>query len=767
MSSSKISKNVEELQNLKNLVNNNLIEIINPSIKQKSNENVLKFMDVIKERPESWFEFISIAIFHQNFQIMKYMIETFRIVPSHNPSLNALNFYNDILPENSELKIKDHKELYLDFDCPLILQACIGGDEEIFLYLMKHQFGKNLLNINGFIGLSKKYKNAFTSNLIGACSYYGRYKLLDYLIKNYKFDLNFPSIEKKAKNKHSGFIKEYTGLTPISLAILSEIAKEDEIIKIIKLLHERKCSLKESDFLGNNLLHIAVKGGKLNIIKFLIEELNCKKLAIETNKEGQTPMAIAQSLNKKEIIDYLKEKTEIVDEKLEEDLLQLIESSHNKKKGKKKKGKNNDIPLLNTGSYEESLQISKISNKEKNKDDLKESFGSEDKKSKKKIEEDEEEKKKKNKEKEEKEEEEEEEEEVERNYKNNKRENSFGYKNKNYNDNYHKRGYNNNYNNYNYYKNKRVNSYYNYNDSYNNKRGNTHYNNNNYYEEKEIIQTEFQNNNNNDEQDHNYIIGLNKKKQRKNKYKNRNYSKEESNKIYEKEIKENIINEEPEEKKEIEIEIKIKEDDNENIKNEIIIEEKKRENETEIKKEEKKEEIEIEIKKEEKKEEIEQKEVFIKKEIEQDYDDDGYDDDFLPEDNEQESNLNPQPQIPIKDDSDYMNLYNKYNELQRNYENISKEKEELENYIKRFYLVNKRNTQNILSNDDNINDLLYLANKELEEKNKIIENLNNQIAINDLTNIQNFSLNKLKTLKEKYSENLKKINEVFKTYNEQ
>ena len=114
-----------------------------------------------------------------------------------------------------------------------------------------------------------------------------------------------------------------------------------------------------------------------------------------------------------------------------------------------------------------------------------------------------------------------------------------------------------------------------------------------------------------------------------------------------------------------------------------------------------------------------------------------------------------------------MNLYNKYNELQRNYENISKEKEELENYIKRFYLVNKRNTQNILSNDDNINDLLYLANKELEEKNKIIENLNNQIAINDLTNIQNFSLNKLKTLKEKYSENLKKINEVFKTYNEQ
>ena len=756
--SSKIPKNVEELQNLKNMVNNNVIEMIKPSIKQKSNENVLKFMDVIKERPESWFEFISIAIFHQNFQIMKYMIETFRIVPSHNPSLNALNFYNDILPDNSELKIKDYKELYLDFDCPLILQACIGGDEEIFLYLMKHQFGKNLLDVNGFIGLSKKYKNAFTSNLIGACCYYGRYKLLEYLIKNYKFNLDFPSIERKAKNKHSGFIKEYTGLTPISLAILSEISKEDNVIKIIKLLNESKCSLTETDFFGNNILHIAVKRGKLKIIKFIFEELEIDDLPTKTNKEGQTPMAIAQLLNKKEVLEYLKKKTEIVDDKLEKDLLELIETSHKKNQGKKRKGKKNDnIPLLNTGGYQESLQISKI--KESNKNNLREILENNEKtkKSQKESEEEEENEEKEY-------EEEEEEEEIEKNNKNNKRGNSYGYKNKNYNDNYYydKSGYNNN----NYYnKNKRGNSYYNYNDSY--KRGNAYYNNNNYYEnekekEKQGSQTELKNNNDNEEE-YNYIIGLNKKKQKKNKYKNKNYNKEELNKVIEKEIKENIKIEEPEKTTEIEIEIKPKEEDNKNIKNKVIIEEKK---ENEIIKE----EIEIkqetnEIKKEKKKQEIEKKEDFIKKENEQEYDDDGYDDDFLPEDNEQENNLNTQPQIQIKDDSDYMNLYNKYNELQRKFENISKEKEELENYIKHSYLANKRNNQNILSTEENINDLLYLANKELEEKNKIIEDLNNKIAMNDLTNIQNFSLSKLKNLREKFSENLKKINEAFDTYN--
>ena len=337
---------MEELHNLKNLVNNNVLEMIKPSIKQKSNENVLKFIDVIKDRPENWFEFISISIFHQNFQIMKYMIETFRITPTLNPTLNALNFYNNILPDNSDLRMKDYKELYIDFDCPLILQACIGGDEEIFIYLMKHQFGKNLLNINGFIGLSKKQKNAFTSNLIGACSYYGKYKLLDYLIKNYKFDLDYTSTEKKAKNKHSSFIKEYTGLTPISLSIISEFAKDDEIIKVIELLDEAKASLSEKDFYGNNILHIAVKSGKINIIRFLIEELDIKDLANEINKDGQTPMGIAQSLNRKDIIDYLKKKTEVVNDKLEEDLLELIESTHKKNQGKKKKGKKIKIIFL-------------------------------------------------------------------------------------------------------------------------------------------------------------------------------------------------------------------------------------------------------------------------------------------------------------------------------------------------------------------------------------------------------------------------------------
>ena len=156
----------------------------------------------------------------------------------------------------------------------------------------------------------------------------------------------------------------------------------------------------------------------------------------------------------------------------------------------------------------------------------------------------------------------------------------------------------------------------------------------------------------------------------------------------------------------------------------------------------------------------------LNEELEESNEDNVYDDDFLQEDeNEQEKNLNSQNQNPIKNDLDYINLYNKYIQLEKQFETISKEKEELENYVINTYLFNKRNTQTVISNEENINDLINLANKELEEKNKIIGKLNNKIALNDLSNIQNFSLSKLKELKEKFSENLKKINEAVDIYN--
>ena len=57
---------------------------------------------------------------------------------------------------------------------------------------------------------------------------------------------------------------------------------------------------------------------------------------------------------------------------------------------------------------------------------------------------------------------------------------------------------------------------------------------------------------------------------------------------------------------------------------------------------------------------------------------------------------------------------------------------------------------------------MYLANKELEDKNHIINDLEEKRAMLDLTNIQNFSNEKLKKYKEFYSKNLGIIEDALK-----
>ena len=80
-----------------------------------------------------------------------------------------------------------------------------------------------------------------------------------------------------------------------------------------------------------------------------------------------------------------------------------------------------------------------------------------------------------------------------------------------------------------------------------------------------------------------------------------------------------------------------------------------------------------------------------------------------------------------------------------------------------LYIENKENSKinTSTNNEENINDLMYLVNKELEEKNHIINELEDKKAMLDLTNIQNFSTEKLKKYKEYYTKNLKMIEDAW------
>ena len=115
---------------------------------------------------------------------------------------------------------------------------------------------------------------------------------------------------------------------------------------------------------------------------------------------------------------------------------------------------------------------------------------------------------------------------------------------------------------------------------------------------------------------------------------------------------------------------------------------------------------------------------------------------------------------------EFDDLNKKNMELERKITSLEKEKEELASCLKKLYLQNKSNSKIPISsnNEENINDLMFLANKELENKDNIIHDLEDKVSKYDLTNIKNFSKEKLKEYKDFYSKNLNIINEAMKQY---
>jgi hypothetical protein len=82
----------EKMENMKNLLGGSFIEILKQNIKNKQNENVIKMLDIAKDRPETYLELLAVAIFHQNFEIIKSIIEKFKITKDDTPYINALLF---------------------------------------------------------------------------------------------------------------------------------------------------------------------------------------------------------------------------------------------------------------------------------------------------------------------------------------------------------------------------------------------------------------------------------------------------------------------------------------------------------------------------------------------------------------------------------------------------------------------------------------------------------------------------------------------------
>ena len=86
--------------------------------------------------------------------------------------------------------------------------------------------------------------------------------------------------------------------------------------------------------------------------------------------------------------------------------------------------------------------------------------------------------------------------------------------------------------------------------------------------------------------------------------------------------------------------------------------------------------------------------------------------------------------------------------------------------IRTLFLQNKTNMQIPITEnkEENINDLMSLANKELENKNKVIHELEGKVSKLNLNNVNEFSKEKLKEYKDFYTKKLKTINDALKQY---
>ena len=782
---------LEKMTSMKNMFGNSIIEILKPNIKSHQNESVIKMLEIAKDKPDTYMELLSVAIFHRNFEIIKYMVEKFNITESDSPFMSALSFYNSILPDNSEFKLNDARENYNMIQCPFVIMSGIGGDVEIFKYLSK----KNLISNKdetGIIGLSKKLKNSFYSNIIGACCYYGRIELLEYLLKNNKFDLNFVTSEKKSKAGRVGYSKEYLGLTPVMLAVVGNVSDENTV-KILKILNNYNCKFTGFDHNKDNILHLATKNKKIETAKYLVDELNLKELMGNTNKDGNTPLSLAQKLNNEIFINYYSDKEKIDEKQIEENLKELINESNKIKdkynKKKSKKNKNQDEPsLLNSTEYEETLKEikpSKNKNKKKNystHNDVEEEYEEPKYKKPKKTNDDEE----------------------NYNVSNNSEklrallENPKPKKKKEKKEN--KTEINNNIN-------KEKNEI-------------------KVEEEKKVEikeekkeKKEIKNNIMPEELEEGFIIGLGSKnkKNKKNK-KNR----EEKEKEKEKE-RENELKKQEEEKlrlQQIEEEEKRKKEEEERIAREKEIEEQKRLEEIrkkEIEEEEREKERIRKLKEEEerekerirklKEEELKEKERIKKlkeeelklkqkqkeeeekkqrelkelqerqakekeaekKESSEEKEESEEDDDYSSEKNflsEHEETKEKEKEQKYVSKEEYDNLSKKYIELDRRLTSLEKEKEEMSTLLRTLFLQNKTNKQipSSANKEENINDLMTLANKELEMKNNIIHNLEGKVSKLDLRNVKEFSNQQLKEYKDFYTKQLKVINDALKQY---
>lgn len=158
----------------------------------------------------------------------------------------------------------DHKDKSEYRKSPFIIQAACAGQLDIFETLVHH--GCRITD-QGYIALSKKRKNQVITNVVGAAAFHNSTKILQHMLKKKSLsDINHLAFEKLDFNAKGPLNQEYTGYTPLMLAV----AGGGQNLEAVKLLVANKADLTVKDPVGNSVLHVAAINQNDAALAFLL-----------------------------------------------------------------------------------------------------------------------------------------------------------------------------------------------------------------------------------------------------------------------------------------------------------------------------------------------------------------------------------------------------------------------------------------------------------------------------------------------------------------
>jgi hypothetical protein len=131
------------------------------------------------------------------------------------------------------------------------------------------------------------------TNIVGAAAFHNSTKILKYMMKKQSLaDINHLATEKADFQNKGGVKQEYSGYTPLMLAV----AEGGQNLESVKILIQNKADYTINDSVGNSLLHIAVKNKNNPALEYILQIWPEQQLVTDLtqrNKQGETPYSIA------------------------------------------------------------------------------------------------------------------------------------------------------------------------------------------------------------------------------------------------------------------------------------------------------------------------------------------------------------------------------------------------------------------------------------------------------------------------------------------